>query len=257
MREFLERVAGWDATAWFAHRERYLATYGPLPFLPPDGQNAVLLQATLGHPDGRAFGGMMPAEHYVRPPAEFAGHVREVAKLLGRRAEQCRGIFLGGADMLTRPIDDVSAYMNSIAETFPTDDGITAFLDRFDGPLPDADGWRRLKALHLRRVHLGIESGSNPGGIAPVVSGLKGAGIEVGLIVLTGAEADESAVDSLNALELGPGDLVTLIDAGEWTRRVGRSPANLSALRERLAPLRARKAKVVPYSLEKQGIGGA
>src|SRR5437764_7578371 len=36
LRDFLERISGWNAAAWFAHRERYLATYGPLPFLPPE-----------------------------------------------------------------------------------------------------------------------------------------------------------------------------------------------------------------------------
>ena len=50
--ERLERVAGWDATAWFAHRERYAATYGPLPFLPPDLPNPIVLQKTLGHATG-------------------------------------------------------------------------------------------------------------------------------------------------------------------------------------------------------------
>ncbi len=64
--DFLDRISRWDTAAWFAHRERYLATYGPLPFLPPDCLNAVILQATLGHADGRSFGMSPVAEHYVR-----------------------------------------------------------------------------------------------------------------------------------------------------------------------------------------------
>lgn len=268
LREFLERIAGWDASAWFSHRERYLGTYGPLPFLPPDGQNAVLLQATLGHADGLAFGGGPPAEHYIRTPAEFAEHARTVAKLLGRRVEQCRGLFLGGADVLRRPIDDVAAYLATIAEEFPADGGIAAFLDRFEPPLPDAEGWRRLRTLNLRRVHLGIESGSpavrtafgktwSDEALRATVADLKAAGVEVGLIVLAGPDQDDATTaDLLNALELGAGDLVTLIDAGEFAGKKSQAGGSPAALRERLAPLRGRKAKVVPYSLEKQGIGG-
>ena len=48
LREVLSRIAAWDAPAWNAHRKLYQATYGPLPFLPPDCQNAVVVQATLG-----------------------------------------------------------------------------------------------------------------------------------------------------------------------------------------------------------------
>ena len=33
LREFLTRIAAWDAPAWNAHREQYRATYGPLPVL--------------------------------------------------------------------------------------------------------------------------------------------------------------------------------------------------------------------------------
>ena len=43
-------------SAWQAHRERYRSTYGPLPFLPPECQNAVVLQATMGSAGGRSFG---------------------------------------------------------------------------------------------------------------------------------------------------------------------------------------------------------
>ena len=48
LRDFLERIARWDAAAWDAHRRQYQATYGPLSFLPPDCQNAVVFQATYG-----------------------------------------------------------------------------------------------------------------------------------------------------------------------------------------------------------------
>ena len=51
LRDFLAQISRWDAAAWYAHRERYFATYGPMPFLPPECLNSVVLQATLGQTD--------------------------------------------------------------------------------------------------------------------------------------------------------------------------------------------------------------
>ena len=85
LREFLERIARWDTAAWLAHRERYFATYGPMPFLPPECLTAVVLQATLGHTgpfgSGRAH---RPTRSTARPET-FEQHAREVAALWGRR----------------------------------------------------------------------------------------------------------------------------------------------------------------------------
>src|SRR5262249_24122187 len=116
--EMLEGISRWEAAAWFAHRERYLATYGPLPFLPPDCLNAVVLQATLGHAGGRSFGMSPVAEHYVRTPAEFDVPTREVAALWGRRLWQPRVAFLAGSDVLRRPAEDVTAYLGLIRTAF-------------------------------------------------------------------------------------------------------------------------------------------
>jgi len=303
LRELLERVAGWDAAAWFARREAYLATYGPLPFLPPEAPNAVILQATLGHAGGLAFGGADPAEPYVRTPAEFADHARAVARLLGRRVLQCRGVFLGGPDLLCRPLDDVAAYLEATASSFPLDpdarrrprdlpadapslDGIAAFLDRFGPGLPVADGYRRLRALGLIRVTLGIESGApevrarygktwDDAEVRAAVADLTAAGIAVNLVLLVGAGGLEDSehhvpatADLIASLDLAPGSLIYLVDAAEvggppaadLLRRQGRTPLapaetadQFARFKVALAPAWARfGVKVIPYSLEKQ-----
>src|SRR5262249_380032 len=118
VREMLERVARWDAAAWFRHREAYLATYGPLPFLPPTSPRPscprpIVLQATLGQIDGRAFGGADPDEPYVRTVAEFVEHVRAVGSLLGLRACQARGLVVCGGDFLRRDADEVAPYLEA------------------------------------------------------------------------------------------------------------------------------------------------
>ena len=290
---FLERIVGWDAAAWFAHRERYVATYGPLPFLPPDCPAAIVLQATLGHEDGVAFGGAPAAEHAVRTPGEFAQHAREVRQLYGERVAQSRALFLGGGDVLRRPQADLLAFLATISEVFPARgavnggkdplaDGVHSFLDRPTGPLPDREQWRMLAQTGLRRVSVGVESGAAEvralyrrhwadDVLRSVVADLKAAGLGVGVLTLAGAGGVEWAerhptatAELLRSLPLGAGDLVSLLDAEEVRAGAGgfdftpmSAPAReeqLAGLKAALAPLRERGAKVMPYRLEKQGL---
>ncbi|HEX8201729.1 MAG TPA: hypothetical protein VF590_14705, partial [Isosphaeraceae bacterium] len=251
LRTFLERVVRWDAAAWRDHREHYRRTYGPLPWLPPDCPNAVVLQATLGHAGGRAFGGAVVAEHRVRSIPEFEEHALAVSRLLGRRVVQCRTLFLAGADLLRRPADEVEAYLRAAGRLFPVApgparpwakdrpedaaclDGIHAFLDDYSPPPPDREAWHRFRDLHLRRVALGIESGAveiralygtcwADEDLRATVAAVKEAGFAVSVLVLVGAGGEENGdrhatatAELITTLELTPGDYVYLLDADE------------------------------------------
>ena len=288
--DFLDRIARWDASAWFAHREKYVATYGPLPFLPPDSLGAVVLQATLGHAGGVAFGLGPVEEHHVRSPGEFDEHAREVRTLLGRRVEQARSLFLAGSDVLRQPADAVATYLETAARVFPVTpapaprlEGIDAFLDDPGADLPDRAAWRAFRERRLRRVSLGVESGDEgvralyrkawrDDALRAVVADLKGAGLGVNVLVLVDAggveHADrhvEATAGLINSLPLGAGALVALLDGNE-VRNPAHAPTGFtplagapwadqqSRLRKALAPVRTeRGAKVAPYSLEKQG----
>ena len=302
LRGFLESVALWDPAAWFAHRERYLAAYGPLPFLPPDCPNALVLQATLGHLDGRAFGRARPAEHYVRSVQEFTEHARSVRRLIGRRLAQYKGIFLGGADVLHRPIGEILGYLDAIELVLPIgaatprtikfgedwhDDDwdqiqtnlglVHAFLDDFHLPLPDLEGWKRLRNAHLGRVTLGVESGApavrslfgkswEENDLRSTAADLKAAGIGVGLVVLVGAGGRAMAGEHLAAtasliasLPLEAGDLVSLVDV----RSLDEAPVDplsdeetlgqIAAFKQQVAAARPSKGpKLVAYNPDKQ-----
>jgi hypothetical protein len=250
-RSFLELVGGRDSASWFARRERYLATYGPLPTLPPDCPNAATLQATLGHATGRAFGGSRPSEFYVRSEGEFVEHALAVRGLLEGRLAQCRGVFLAGPDALRRPVDEVLAWLRAVGSTFPIGDrvekarflgqeldeveirlgAVHAFLDDFGPPLPDSEGWRALRASGLGKVTLGVESAEpevrakfgrsrDHGDLRTVVENLKAAEVGVGILNLVGAggrgriEAEiEATAGLIGSIGLGRGDLVSLVDA--------------------------------------------
>jgi hypothetical protein len=262
LEEFLERISRWDSAAWFAHRERYLATYGPLPFLPPDCLGAVVLQATLGHAEGRSFGLSPVAEHYVRSPSEFAQHAREVSALWGRRLLQSRLAFLAGSDVLRRPVEDVMAYLDEVRRVFPIAaghsapsadpdeidrstprlDGIHAFLDEFTPPRPDRAEWSSLAEKGLVRVSLGVESGDtavrerygktwNEEDLRDTVADLKAAGLGISLLTLVGAGGVEHAeahsretARLIASLGLDRGDFVFLLDENEIRDRLASRP---------------------------------
>ena len=284
--DFLHRIVSWDAPAWREHRARHQTTYGPLPMIPPDCTSPVILQATL--------------DALPRTPEQFDEHVRAVAALLGRRVEQCKTVFLGGPEVLLQPSSTIADYLEIAARHLPiatnperrhpdpsgdtphTLDGIHAFLDQF-GPAPD---WQALRARGLVRVSVGIESGDldvralygkswTDEALRATVSAMKSAGICVSPIVFLGAGGREhesthiaSTSSLISSLELGPGDLVALVDAKEvhasgTPEPIGITPlvgpdfdAQRDALKAALAVVRAeRKFKVAPYSFEKQGIG--
>ncbi|WZO98199.1 hypothetical protein EP7_005256 [Isosphaeraceae bacterium EP7] len=254
LRDTLDRIAGWDAAAWFAARERYLDTYGPLPFLPPDCQNALTLQATMGPSDEWGLGGGKRAAsdswREVRTRRQFADHIKAVSRLIGRREFQYRVLFLAGSDVLRLPIDDVAGYLEEAIARFPIGTepgdeavpgshrfrGVHASLDEFSRPRPDARGFQRLAALGLRRVHLGIESGdralrSNLGrswsddDLVALVVDLKRAGLGVSLVTLLGiggldasdrhVAATAGLISRVAVAGLGVGDLVSMVDAAD------------------------------------------
>jgi hypothetical protein len=252
LRELLERIGSWDSGAWLAHRQRYQEAYGPLPFLPPESQNAVVLQATLGHAMGVAFGGASPSAAYTRSLPEFAQHTKDVAALWGRRLLQCRIVFLAGSDVLHQPAETIAAQLDLIGQTFPiklraragkTDradqedkprfSGVHAFLEDFALPRPGRDGWSELAARGLVRISAGVESGDldvrgmyqknwADDELRATVLNCKAAGLGVSVLTLVGAGGVERAgqhvertVRLIESLALGAGDFVFLVDEKE------------------------------------------
>jgi hypothetical protein len=299
LRAFLETAARWDAAAWFRQRERFLDAYGPLPLLPPDCTAPLVLQMTFGDESGRTIGGGPAAEFYARTPPEFESHVRTVAALYGRRVSQCRQVVLAGADALRRPVDDLAACLEIVGRFFPIDpghgprrpetgedassrlDGVHAVVDRLEGPLPRRDDWPRLHALGLTRVNLAIESGDPAVRAAygkswtndaarSLASDVKAAGIGLGVLLLIGAGGRESDTDAhaettaafLDSLDLGAGDLVSLLNASQLAAPNVGPPLTEAAMQARtgdllarLVPLRKeRKVRIAACSTDKQSV---
>jgi hypothetical protein len=255
LREFLERIGCWDSDAWLAHCERYRSVYGPLSFLPPECQNAVVLQATPGHDSGIAFGGAAAratGATGMRSSAEFDQHTKDVAALWGRRLLQSRVLFLAGGDVVHQPVATIVSLLHAIGRTFPIErrlrgatanrseeddqprfEGVHMFLDDFALPRPDRDGWRELAASGLVRISLGVESGHpevrrmyqkrwDDDELRATVVASKAAGLGVSVLTLVGAGGVEHAgghVEQtgrlIESLELAAGDFVFLLDENE------------------------------------------
>lgn len=275
--DLLERVAAWDAAAWFARRERYAATYGPLPFLPPNLHGAIVLQKTLGHAGGRAFGGAPAAPHAVRTPAEFAEHAEAVRGLIGRRIAQAGGLFLAGADFLRLDPDEVVHALETARERFEGGKDLTAraFLDDPGVGLPDAATWARFGSAGLRQVSVGIDldpAKDSMGQLEMVAqtlrANLRNAGIGIVLVMAVDPVRDSARIDAvadrIGRIGLGAGEVVMVVDrrqlaAGDGDADdAGRPDADgledwVAAIRRAVSPgPPAKGAAVVPYNPRRQ-----
>jgi radical SAM superfamily enzyme YgiQ (UPF0313 family) len=243
----LERAAQFTEETARANAQRFNQIYGRVAVLPPDQYNALVLQAT----EGCAYGGCLFCElyrgvfHCRKTKTEFDDHVREAVAFHGEGLRARRSIFLGEANALAMPQDALLEFFDVLNEHFELPpakqaavparwwlgsttrfDGVSSFLDMFTGKPRTAEEFHELRKRGLRRVYIGLETGSNellrwlckPGSAEQAqcrVRALKEAGISVGLIVLLGAggEAFDPAhrretARVLNELSLGAGDSI-------------------------------------------------
>ncbi len=281
LRDALEQVTRWDANAWFAQRERYLAAYGPspLPIVPPNAPGPLVVLATLGT---TGLARRSPGDSIVRAPGELAGHVSAVKCVVGSRIEQARTVFLAGPDALRQPPEIVSAYLDTIAHALGLP--VVGMLDDFRSDGSGPDSWVVYRERGLSRVCLVVESGDplvrslyekqwKNQDLISCIADIRNAGLKIDLLALADAGGTEHAgrhleatAELLAALPMGPGDLVALLD-GEEVRdyfndteprvftplpRPDRATQQ-AELKRRLEPWRKTAGvKVVPYSLEKQ-----
>jgi len=227
-------AAAFDSRAARLDVVRFLQAYRPVGILPPDQYLALVLQVTEGcHWNRCAFCTFYRDVPFrVKPLPEFVAHVEAVGRFLAEGVSLRRGIFLGEANALLLPVDDLLARLQVVAEwcaRMGHDPGpVGAFLDVFTGKRRSVDDFARLRAAGLRRVYVGVESGDDDllrflnkpqqaAEAAALVQTLKAAGLSVGVIVLAGIGGREFAnshvartLGLLNSLPLGPGDLIYL-----------------------------------------------
>jgi radical SAM superfamily enzyme YgiQ (UPF0313 family) len=198
--------------------------------LPPDQYMAVVLQAT----EGCSFNTCTFCNFYrdrpfrIKSPGEFRLHAEAVRDFLGLGLSLRRTIFLGDANALVTPMPRLLPLLEAVHQVYDVErlGGMYAFLDGFSGEKKTPGDFRRLAEGGMRRVYVGLESGSpallrflkKPG--APedalrAVQAMKAGGLAVGVIVLLGAgghtyakEHVRETVRTINAMQLDADDLI-------------------------------------------------
>ncbi|KGQ21680.2 amino acid ABC transporter substrate-binding protein [Thermus filiformis] len=222
-----EEVLRWSPEALLDDTPYRLAYTWPVSILPPDQYLAVVLQATFGCTWNRCLFCTFYQDRAfrARPLSEFLEHLDRVRALLGRGVSLRRGVFLGDGNALALG-ERLIPLLEAAQKVFPQE--VAAFLDVYTGVRKEASFWERLRALGLRRVYLGLETGSrrllrllnkpgDPEEALELVRALKRAGLWVGVILMVGAggrafreEHFAQSLDLLARLGLEREDLVYL-----------------------------------------------
>ncbi len=279
-------AAAFDDAAWAADAARFHDVYRPVSILPPDQYLAAVLQPAIGCSWNRCtFCDLYRDRTYrVRSKDEFREHALAVRDFFGAGLGVRRSIFLGDANAIATPAARVLEWLEVVRALFPVRvpgglsiapgpgdppsgfAGIHAFLDVPAGVRHTRADWAALAEAGLTTVFLGLETGHDallallgkPGSAADaraLVEDLKAAGLDVGVIVLTGvggrelAEAHERDTAALvDALPLAKSDLVYVSPYREQPgteyraaeRAAGLTPQTDDEAWEQAARLRAR-----------------
>lgn len=255
----LANAATFDTARYAADVAAYHAAYKPVGILPPDQYMAVVLQAT----EGCSFNTCTFCTFYrdrpfrIKTPDAFREHVRAVWRFLGEGRSLRRTIFLGDANALVTPMPRLLPLLDVIHAELDVEQlgGIYAFLDGFSGERKSEADYALLRRRGLKRVYIGMESGSapllqflkkpgKPEDVIQAVNSMKRAGVAVGIIVLLGAgghayarEHVRATIEAINAMHLDLDDIIyfsELVESEglEYTR---------DAFQANLQPLTARE----------------
>lgn len=204
--------------------------YKPIGILPPDQYMSVVLQMTEGCSYNRctfcSFYRDRPFR--IKTPEEFAHHIQNVTQYLGEGLNLRRTIFLGDANSLVIPMQRLVSLIETMSSNLPIEEmgGLFAFLDGFSAEKKSVGDYQYLSLLGLKRIYIGLESGSaellnflkkpgTPSQAVEAVRAIKAGGISVGVIILLGAGGHkyhrshvEETVKVVNSMHLDMDDLI-------------------------------------------------
>jgi radical SAM superfamily enzyme YgiQ (UPF0313 family) len=240
---WLAKFLAWDTVRFEERRRAFASVYSSVTILPPDQYLTLVLQVTLGCHWNRCtfcdFYRTVP--FHIRSMEEFKQHIHAVKRFFGEAILLRRSIFLGDANALILRQSHLLRVFDQINQEFcftdspsaasraePIFEGINSFLDVFAGERKSEMDFRELKARHLRRVYVGVETGYDPllaflnkpansAQASDLVIRLKSAGLSLGLIVLIGPGGDlfsdahvEETAALIRKMPLGTEDVIYL-----------------------------------------------
>ena len=229
--EVIDRVFDMNYWRLEVDADRFRKIYLPISILPPDQYLSLVLQPVIGCPYNKcSFCTFYRDRRFrIRSVDEFREHVAMVRDFMGRGVLIRKKVFLADANALIADTDLLYEYMDVALEYLDHDsiEGFYAFTDYFHKP-KGIDELRKLRRKGLKRVYIGLESGSDdvlkilnkPGPSSKAVEYVKlfkKAGINVGVIVLIGAggreyydEHVQKTAEVLNMMPLDGRDIIYL-----------------------------------------------
>ncbi|MEI7768495.1 MAG: radical SAM protein, partial [Chloroflexales bacterium] len=162
LRGWLALILEWDEDRALINRRMFQSTYLPISIVPPDQYRALVLQMTEGCSWNRCtFCSFYRDRRFrVKSAAALRQHIYEVKSLLGRGLGLRRSIFLGDANALIAPQPRLLELLQVIRAELPTESqSLYAFLDIFGADQKTTAEYAELRALGVRRVYIGLESG--------------------------------------------------------------------------------------------------
>jgi len=252
---WLNRASIADRSFYQADIAAYHRVYKPIGILPPDQYMAVVLQAA----EGCSFNTCTFCNFYrdrpfrIKSVPELRQHCRDVKDFLAEGLSLRRTIFLGDANALVIPMPRLISLMEVIHQEFDVETlgGMYAFLDGFSGEKKSSADYATLLNLGMKRVYIGMESGSpellaylrkpgHPSHAIQAVNNMKKAGLAVGIIILLGAGGRqyqtahiEQTITALNQMPLDLDDIIyfsELIDGDQLDYTEEAFTGNLSPL---------------------------
>jgi len=217
---------------------KFFSVYKPISILPPDQYFSLVLQAAEGCSWNKCtFCSFYQDRKFrIKNPDEFLNHIKKVKEFFGKAIGLRKSIFLGDANALIIPQKRLIELIKIIHDEFPVGDskngfdyvfdGIYSFLDIFGAERKSYNEYVELKNLLVKRIYIGLETGDktlfkylnkpgSPTECIDVVSTIRSAGINIGIIVLAGAggkrfydEHVENTVETILKMPLGNGDIV-------------------------------------------------
>ena len=233
--EALRRAAAYTYDRLAESARTFASLYGHIPILPPDQYRALVVQATDGCTYNRCtFCTLYRDKPFrARSPEDFRRHIQQVLEFMEAGLSYRTSLFLGDANAIAITTPRLAELMDVLRDTAALKPiinrgGVHAFLDIYTGSGKSSQDYRTLKDKGLRRVSLGVESGSEgllafvrkPGtrqDIHDVVSTLKEAGVAVVIIFMVGLGGhryrEEHLAESASLVRMLPlsrGDIIYL-----------------------------------------------
>lgn len=228
--QILKKISAYDCNESQSDADEYQRVYKPVGILPPDQYMSVVIQLT----EGCSFNTCTFCSFYQDRPfriktlPEVETHINSIKTYLRSGLSLRRTIFLGDANALVTPMRLLTPTLELVNKQFDIESlgGIFSFLDGFSGEKKNAQDYELLKAMGMKRIYIGLESGNDellkflrkPGkslDVLRAVHQIKTGGISVGVIILLGAGGKQfynahvrDTINLINQMNLDLDDLV-------------------------------------------------